>query len=351
MYQDIVRNENKRKMKSAILAGKRRFEFVEETLPEIRYPDDVLIKISYVSICADDIIFYAQEKSGTTGGLVCHEFSGIVEGLGTDAKHMGFSIGDHVSGYPWLFCGKCPYCRSGREHLCINMKNSQSCTREYIVLKDRQIHKLPKGVSLLSGSMTELVATSLHGLDQAGLTFGQNVLILGGGGAGLTLLQLASMRGAFNLTIAEAMPSKRSLALRLGASYVIDPTQENLFMRAMQITHDMGYDLIIDAMGRSQSAIKGSIGMLSRGGTLLVFSFHYMESPVPLDLSELYYKECSICTSFQAPYMLPKACSTLTNLKMESLVGKIFPFSQIQQAFECAEHGSYPRVVFKFGEE
>ena len=348
MYNESMQSQQNKTMKSAALIGKRKFRFADETIPEIKNPDDVLIKLSYVSICADDILFFAQEKCGTSSGLVCHEFSGTIEALGSEARNIGFSIGDKVSGYPWLFCGKCPYCRSGREHLCINMKNSQSCAREYIVLKDRQIHKLPKGVSLLSGSMTELVATSLHGLEKARLSFGQSVLILGGGGAGLTLLQLTAMHGAVNITVSESMASKRSLAMQLGASFVIDPSQENLFMRAMQITKDMGYDLIIDATGKSHSALKGSIGMLARGGTLLVFSFHYMEAPIPLDLSELYFKECSVCTSFQAPYMLPKACETLTRLKMEKIVGKIFPFSMIQEAFECAEHGSYPRVVIEF---
>lgn len=337
-------------MKSAVLTKKRQFEFIEEDIPKITHPDDVLVKVAYVSICADDLIFFNQEHVDISPHAMCHEFSGIIVALGQEAEQAGFSVGDRVSGYPWLFCGKCPNCRSGKENLCINLNTSQGCTKEYILLKDRQIYQLPDSVSLVAGSMTELVATGLHGFDRAHFTPGKSVLILGGGGAGLTLLQLALIYGGCKVTVSEPLSAKRSLAQKFGAEFVINPSEENLFLRSMQITQDLGYDLIVDATGKAQT-LNGSVGLLARGGTLLVFSFHYLEKPFLVDLSELYYKECSICTSYNAPYMLPKACELLKRLQMETLVGKIFPFSQIQQAFEIANHGYYPRVVFQVAED
>jgi threonine dehydrogenase-like Zn-dependent dehydrogenase len=218
---------------------------------------------------------------------------------------------------------------------------------EYLVVKDRQIAILPGGASLIAASLTELLASCIHGIDRVNIRPGQTVLILGAGGAGLIMLQLAKLQGAARLTVSEPVKSKCLIARQLGADYVIDPEKDNLAMRAMEITDGLGYNIIIDA-SRNRDAAQQAAKLLSKGSSFLIFSLYYIQDQMTLNLSALYTKECNILTSYMAPYMLPRAIELLPRINMEALIGACFPFEQIQQGFEAV--GRYPRVIIQIAE-
>ncbi|MDR2080085.1 MAG: zinc-binding dehydrogenase [Treponema sp.] len=329
-------------MKKAILVKERTIEIHEVPQPCIRHEDEVRIKVHYVGICADDLIlFNAVHHKNHLG----HEFSGIITDLGQEAARAGFAAGMPVTGYTWTFCGKCPYCRSGMENLCINTTND-GALGEYLVIKDRQTCAVPEGIPLIKAGLTELLASCIHGVDRLGIRPGQSVLILGAGGAGLIMLQLAKLQGAVRLTVSEPVESKRLLARNLGADYVIDPEKDNLVMRAMEITGGLGYSIIIDA-SRNRDAVQQAANLLSKGSSFLVFSLYDIQDRVSLNLSALYAKECNILTSYMAPYMLPRAIELLPRLNLDPVIGACFPFEQIQQGFETAAAGLYPRVIIQ----
>ncbi len=78
----------------------------------------VLIRVAACGICRTDLHVLdgdlAHPKPHVIPG---HEIIGRIVAIGPDVR--GFKIGDRV-GVPWLgaTCGRCPYCRSGRENLC-----------------------------------------------------------------------------------------------------------------------------------------------------------------------------------------------------------------------------------------
>ncbi len=78
----------------------------------------VLIHVAACGICRTDLHVLdgdlAHPKPHVIPG---HEIIGRIVAIGPDVH--GFKIGDRV-GVPWLgsTCGRCPYCRSGRENLC-----------------------------------------------------------------------------------------------------------------------------------------------------------------------------------------------------------------------------------------
>lgn len=78
----------------------------------------VLLRVRACAVCRTDLHIVDGELADPKLPLVPgHEMVGTVAALGPDVD--GFAIGDRV-GVPWLgwTCGKCPYCRSGRENLC-----------------------------------------------------------------------------------------------------------------------------------------------------------------------------------------------------------------------------------------
>ncbi len=78
---------------------------------------ELLIEIGACGICRTDLHIADGDLKGPLPIVPGHEIVGRVAGLG-DAVN-GWAIGDRV-GVPWLgrTCGRCSYCRSGRENLC-----------------------------------------------------------------------------------------------------------------------------------------------------------------------------------------------------------------------------------------
>lgn len=330
-------------MKSARIEAPGKIVIADVCEPRIEAPDDIKVRIDYAAICADDLFSFRKKFFHDHTAMLGHEFSGTVAEVGSKARESNLVPGSRVSGYVWNFCGNCHYCRSGRENICIDL-DWKGAFQEYGVFKERQLGLLPQSVSHLHGCFTELVSSGMHSLDRIGLRPGQTLLILGAGGAGLVTLQLARLYGASKITVSEPMASKRELASSFGADHVIDPTRESLNKRGMEITEQLGYDVIIDT-AHDGEAMQHVITILGRGGTLMLYALYDNEIQLSLRPSTAYAKEQTILTSFIAPYMLDRVMNVLPRLDLGALIGKVYRFDQVQEAFEACSESLWPRVV------
>jgi len=95
------------------------------------------------------------------------------------------------------------------------------------------------------------------------------ILIHGGaGGVGGFAIQLAALVGATIITTASSQNS--DFVKKLGATYCIDYQKENVKERVLQLTNNLGVDVVLDTIS-SQSATEG-LSMLAFGGHLLCIS-------------------------------------------------------------------------------
>ncbi|HYM69011.1 MAG TPA: zinc-dependent alcohol dehydrogenase family protein, partial [bacterium] len=81
-------------------------------------PAQVLLRVRACGVCRTDLHIVDGELSSPKIPLIPgHQIVGVVEAVG--ASVTGVAVGDRV-GVPWLgwTCGRCRYCRSGRENLC-----------------------------------------------------------------------------------------------------------------------------------------------------------------------------------------------------------------------------------------
>jgi hypothetical protein len=83
-----------------------------------------------------------------------HEFSGIVEGVGTGV--VNFKVGDRVVLEPIIFDGTCAACRVGHLNCCarngfVGLSGFGGGFAEYVVLDQAFWQHLPDGVSLKTG--------------------------------------------------------------------------------------------------------------------------------------------------------------------------------------------------------
>lgn len=339
-------------MKAVRFSGPRALEYFDTPEPQIKAPSDVKIKVAYVGVCVDELPFFRRDKDMLAWGSIFdsningHEMSGIIVDLGSEAKSLGFSVGDRVSGYAWHACGTCHYCLSGRESHCLNLQTGQGTLTEYIVWHYKQLIKLPEAVSLEEGCLTDPIGYSIHGIDRANIRIGDTVLIFGGTLNGQLLTQLVRMRGASKITMADPDESIRSLALSMGADYTIDTGFDNISSRAMEITNGLGYDFVFETSGNLDILSLGA-KILARKGTLAYSCIYGLDCYPSIKLSEFYLKEATLIPYYMAPYALPRVSAIMQRLKLKPLVTKIYSFENALSAYLDTETALYSHILIK----
>ncbi len=110
-------------------------------------PHQSLLRVMACGVCRTDLHVIDGELSDPKLPLVPgHQIVGTVEQVGEAVT--GFSPGDRV-GVPWLgsTCGRCAYCRDGRENLCDNARftgyHLDGGFAEYTVADERYCFPIP----------------------------------------------------------------------------------------------------------------------------------------------------------------------------------------------------------------
>jgi propanol-preferring alcohol dehydrogenase len=129
-------------------APRRALELEELASPEPG-TGEVLLKVSACGVCRTDLHIADGELEGGRLPIVPgHEIVGTVVGKGEGAER--FAQGERV-GVPWLgwSCGRCDYCRSGRENLCGEARftgfHRDGGYAEYALADERFCFALPAG--------------------------------------------------------------------------------------------------------------------------------------------------------------------------------------------------------------
>jgi (R,R)-butanediol dehydrogenase/meso-butanediol dehydrogenase/diacetyl reductase/L-iditol 2-dehydrogenase len=318
-------------------------------MPSIRRPDDILVKVSYCSICGDDkrLVNGSIIHNTPPPYVIGHEMSGTIVELGKEAIYKDFSVGDRVTGDFSYYCGKCSYCVDGREQMCENVETYTHAMAEYIVWNEKQLYRIPDNVPTKDACLTEPLTACMRAVELANIHQGSSVAIFGGGGIGLLLLQLARMRGAAKIVVFEPNAKKREMALSLRADYVIDPYLGNIYKESAIITQAKGFDTVIEASGNSD-AVKPAFEILGKCGIFIIFAIHDTDYVFPLNLFQFYLKDAVIRSIYTAPYMFQAALQTLPLLDLHYMTENTILFTMVEKAFDEEFIKDKPRVVIQF---
>lgn len=329
-------------------------------IPDAQQPDTkdwVKIKTAYAGICGTDAHFMAGHFDdqfnalGLTKGPIpiAHEVCGVIEELGPEATVKGLKVGDKVAFYFNNHCGKCHYCRNGQEHMCTNMVGNFFVGVEHFYAAEQQVYKLPDGISLLQGALSEPVSFCMHTVDLGGVKSGDTVVISGGGAIGLMTLQLAKLAGASKITVIEPVESKRKIALDLGAHFAIDPIKEDVAARIAEITSGRGYDVVFECSG-AKPTIQASLSYAARGATV-VYVAMYAGEPVVVDLWDMFERELKITAPHQSPYTWERTMNVLPDLNLDIFTQCVYPKEKCVEAYEMQKTSTQTKVIIKMADD
>jgi len=342
------------KMKATILYGPDDLRIEEVPVPELK-PHEVLIKVVVDAICPTGVSAVKLGKQwGPPNvkiiGMAGHEFSGTVVKVGEGVTNV--KVGDRVVADTILRCGKCHYCRTGRDNLCPHKRTLGYLSwAEYIKTVDYQTYKIPENLTYEEAAFTEPVACVLHAFEHANIGPGYDVVIIGAGPMGLMHLQMAKNVGGARVIIADLIDARLEKAKELGADEVINPSKENLEDRVKELTEGRGADTVIVTVGIPEVEAQG-VKLAGKGGTVLFFAGVHVhgEPEMILNPNKVHYDEVIVTGAFDKTAEQFKRALKLIGLgkiKVMPLVSHKFPFSKIHEAIETtAQHKGLKVLVY-----
>jgi aryl-alcohol dehydrogenase len=276
---------------AAVLEGLGQDFVLQELTLDDPAPDEVLIEIAGVGLCHTDLAVQHGHLPFPFPGVVGHEGSGTVVAVGRDVHKV--TVGDRVAA-TFNSCGACTSCTSGNPSYCAEFmpRNfsgarpdgsstlhqggtaygsyffGQSTFGTHAIARERNVVKVADGLDLsLAGPLGCGIQTGAGAVMQSmACEKGSSLLVTGGGSVGLSGVLGAVVRELATIIVVEPVASRRTLALELGATHVIDPEDGPVAEQVRAIVPE-GVNYALDTTAADQ-VINQVIASLAQLGTL-----------------------------------------------------------------------------------
>jgi len=250
-------------------------------------PRDVIIKLQYAAICGTDYHIFSWDSWAQnrikTPLVIGHEFAGTVVEIGKDVRAV--KVGDRVSAECHITCGSCFFCRTGQKHICNNAEifgvDRSGVFAEKFMVPEENVWIVDPDIPFEFASLFDPIGNAMHTVMSAPMA-GQNVLIQGCGPIGLFAVSIAKHCGA-KVWASDINPTRLKLAEEMGATRLIDVTQENLIDLIKSETYGRGVDVVLEMSGNGK-ALQDSLQCVRNGGDVKLLGIPSNE--VTVDFAE-----------------------------------------------------------------
>ena len=253
-----------------------------------------LIKILIADICSTDreiLKGYRPDFKGIMG----HEFVGEVVESPDPYLIRKIVVGELNEG-----CGKCIYCRTGREKHCLSRKvigmSKDGCFAEYMSLATHLLHPVPEGLPPEQAIFTEPLAAALEIPKQVHIDPDLNAAIIGDGRLAYMIGQVLALTG-ISLTVIGKHPDKLKL---------FEPFAETVLLSSYfdadgyrPLTAEECFEYVVDASGH-ESGIHLALHLVRKMGTIILKSTY--AGTTNIDMSQVPVGEITIVGSRCGPF-------------------------------------------------
>ena len=317
-------------MKAVVLSAVNKLAIAEVEKPKPGLKE-CLVKVLACGICGTDRHIYHGEYPSAKPVILGHEFGGVIEEVGSNSK---FKVGQVVSVDPNIVCGTCPDCVAERTAFCPDLTalgvNINGGLAEYVLTPDSQIYPVKADLNPLHLAFIEPLACSIRGLDLANLKGGEKVAVLGGGVIGLLVVQLAKLAGASEIVLITRQKFRRDVALKIGATRVIDPNGEDVN------TVVTNMDIVFECAGAVET-FKQAQNISRRGGSVIVLGLTASDVTLEVNPFNIVVNELRIQGSFLNPLTQARAAELVESgkLNLDILISKVVDLAGVQAILDA----------------
>lgn len=237
-------------------------------------PGELVLRVAACGVCRTDLHIVDGDLPALDHPIVPgHEVVGHVAEIGASPDTDAFSIGQRV-GVPWLgwTCGRCRYCRRGRENLCDNARftgyHLDGGYADYVLADGRYCFPLPGGYS--DAEAAPLLCAGLIGyrtLTMAGDA--ERLGIYGFGAAAHIVAQIARFQGRQVYAFVRPGDDKaKAFARTMGAAWAGDSNEAPPEL--------LDAALLFAPVG---ALVPAALRAVSKGGTVVCGGIHMSAIP------------------------------------------------------------------------
>ncbi|MFO7882639.1 MAG: zinc-binding dehydrogenase, partial [Kosmotogaceae bacterium] len=223
---------------------------------------------------------------------------------------------------------------------------------DYMVVPAEKGIPIPKGLSLRDARLSEPVAVGVRGVKRADVLLNKNIVILGAGMIGLSILVNAVKAGAKNIIVIDLIPERLDMAKELGATKILKTNEINIKEKIKEVAPYEGIDVVFECVG-IEKTIRDAIEIVRKGGKIIVVGVFGEETKV--QMAYVQDRELEILGSLmyirrdftEAVEMLAR-----NEFPTEKFISRIFPLEEGQKAFEAAFNKEKNiKIVFEINPE
>ena len=336
-------------------------------------PHEVLIRTAACGLCHSDLHFIEGTYPHPLPAIPGHEAAGIVEAVGSEVRTV--KVGDAVVTCLSAFCVHCEYCVTGRMSLClggetrrrpseaprltrpdgsiVNQMLNLSAYAEMMLVHEHACVAIHPDMPLPQASVIGCAVTTGAGtiFNACKVTPGETVAVIGCGGVGLATINAAKIAGAGRIIAADPLPEKRAMALKLGATDVVDALADDAAAQIQELTKG-GVDHAIEAVGRPASGTL-AVKSLKRGGTATILGMMPLQHSVGLSAMDLLSGkklQGAIMGGNRFPVDIPRLVDFYMRglLDLDTIISETIPLERINEGFDQMKRGDSARSVIVF---
>ncbi len=345
-----------------MLRKPRVLEYMEVPAPKLRQAEEVLIKVMACGICGSDLRYWEGENPWALHTLghhvdippniiMGHEYAGTVAKVNSARyEHL---LGCRVGVQPYRVCGECEFCRSGRHNLCkatIHIGHGQGWAEmefypggyaECCVAWGDLVYPIPVGITFPEAAMADIFGVAVHAVGRTKIRNGAPVLCIGGGPVGLSIAQVARVRGAGRVFVAETSSVARGVLSQFDVT-VVDPGSIRDALAAHLGRPEVA--VIYDSVGTTET-FSEAIPLLESSGVYVNLAVH--AASLSFNATQL-GSERTITTSSNAYYDdVRDAYDLIFSRKVQAgpMISHCLPLTEYQRAFDLLL--STPKQAYK----
>jgi succinate semialdehyde reductase (NADPH) len=334
------------------------------TIEELRDPEpragEVLVRVAACGVCHTDLHIHDGSVPFPLPCVLGHEVSGTVVAVGAGVDRL--REGDRVAGAFIMPCGSCRMCATGREELCepffahnrLNGTLYDGETRlfdrdgeavwmysmgglsEFVVMPELAAAPVPDELPLTESAIFGCALLTAFGAAQhvARLQPGETVAVLGAGGVGSNVVQVARALGAERVIAVDLAAAKLEAARVLGATDVVDAAAQDAPAAVRELTGGRGADVVFEAIG-SPATFRQATEMAADGGRCVMVGIAPVGTSAEIEITRLVRRKLQVLGSFGG-----RPRSDLATLMAMAVDGRLRLDGAISRRFALEEAGT-----------
>jgi 2-desacetyl-2-hydroxyethyl bacteriochlorophyllide A dehydrogenase len=232
-------------------------------------PGEALVRVHRIGICGTDLhAFAGKQPFFTYPRVLGHELA--VEVLETAGDVDNVKPGDRCAVEPYLNCGHCAACHSGKPNCCAELKvmgvHVDGGMRTHLCIRADKLHPSNK-LNLDQLALVETLGIGAHAVERATVQPDDFVLVLGAGPIGLSVIQFVQVTRA-RLVVADISESRLAFCRdTLGVKHTLR-VGPDLASQIREMTRGQLPSVVIDATGNAQSMMN-AFNLPAHGGRIV----------------------------------------------------------------------------------